>query len=132
MRIAIFSYKSIAGNERQKHIQKRIDMSLRGFIQMDQVSLVMSLMVWSMVAYIRGRQHLHGVYNVREEWCVIFIVCYVRDSVTDNIRNFSAMSCVFWFLDLYLDRCDHHSDVIRIVTLKTNISTILYFFLYVR
>ena len=46
-------------------------MSLKGFVQMDQI---LTGNVRDGLAYFRGRQRPH---NAREEWCVMPIVCYV-------------------------------------------------------
>ena len=93
-------------------------MSLSGVVQMGQFSLVMSLMGLFMVAYIRGRQRPQGVYKVREEWRVMFLVCYVRDGLYPLFVQ-DGLCCLV--RDLYLVR----SDIIRIVTLKNNKSNIL-------
>ena len=72
--------------------------------------------------------------NVLEEWSVMLIVCYVRDRlypwrviyfwrVVFFVSTFThSLSHSKQFRDLYLDR----SYVIRTVTLKNNISNILY------
>ena len=87
---------------------------------MDQFSLVMSLMGLFMVAYIRWRQRPQGVYKVREEWRVMFFVCYVRRR--DGLNSlFVRDGLCFLFRDLHME----WSDVIRRVTLKNNKSNIL-------
>ena len=66
-------------------------MSLSGFTQIDQVSLVMSV----------GGKRPQWVYNVREEWCVMFFVCYVRDGLYPLFVR-DGLCCLV--RDLYLDR----------------------------
>ena len=44
-------------------------------------------------------QRPQGVYNVREEWCVMFFVCYVRDGL---YPLFVRDGLWFLFRDLYM------------------------------